>query len=61
MGLNCVGAVPDDHGDRSGTKPTGSLDDVCDHRPAGDGVKHLWKRRLHSRTLAGGKNHDVNV
>ena len=56
-----VGFVSDDEGGGERAERRGGGQHVLDHRKSGDPVEDLWNRRLHARSLAGGKDHDVNV
>ena len=54
-----VAAMAIDHVDAAGIERAGGGDDVGEHRPAGDLLKHLGDRGLHALALAGGQDDDV--
>src|SRR5690606_19602320 len=51
-----LAAVAVDDADTPRVQRPGTVDDVREHRPAGNRVRHLWQLRAHPGALAGGKD-----
>jgi len=60
-GHDLVSLVADDESDGRWVKRSTKLDDLPNHREAGDRMEELRQARLHPRTLAGGQNHDADT
>jgi hypothetical protein len=56
FGPDEVGAVANDDDDPLDAGGLEGIDDVADHRPAGDGHEHLGELALHAGALAGGED-----
>ena len=59
FGAHLRATVAVHHVDAGGAQASGALDDMTEHRPAGDALQHLRARGLHPLAFAGGQDHDV--